>query len=63
MKEDLESEKRSMLRIWSKRDKQISSILENVTGMYGSIEGIVGNQKALPDIKILSLESIPDEDQ
>jgi hypothetical protein len=63
MQQDLEAEKRSMTRIWSKREKQISTILDNVTGMYGSIEGIVGNQKALPEIESLSLETIADEDE
>ena len=63
MQQDLEAEKRSMTRIWSKREKQISIILDNVTGMYGSIEGIVGNQKALPEIESLSLETIADEDE
>ncbi len=63
MQQDLEAEKRSMTRIWSKREKQISTILDNVTGMYGSIEGIVGNQKALPEIETLSLEAITDEDE
>ena len=51
MQQDLEAEKRSM------------TILDNVTGMYGSIEGIVGNQKALPEIESLSLETIADEDE
>jgi hypothetical protein len=63
MQEDLETEKRSMTKIWSKREKQISTILDNVTGMYGSIEGIVGNQKALPEIETLSLESIVEEEK
>jgi hypothetical protein len=62
MKDDLDSEKRSMLRIWNKRDKQISTILENVTGMYGSIEGIVSSQKALPTIDALSLDTIVDNE-
>jgi hypothetical protein len=63
MKDDLESEKRSMLRIWNKRDKQISAVLENVTGMYGSIEGIVGASKALPTINALSLDAIGEDEQ
>jgi len=63
MQEDLETEKRSMTRIWKKREKQISTVLDNVTGMYGSIEGIVGNQKALPEIETLSLEAIAGEDE
>jgi hypothetical protein len=62
MKSDLESEKRSMTKIWNKREKQISLILENVSGMYGSIEGIVGNQKALPTIDVLSLDAIADDE-
>ena len=61
MKDDLEAEKRAMTRIWKKREKQISSILENVSGMYGSIEGIVGSQKALPGLDVLSLDSIAGE--
>ncbi len=63
MQQDLEAEKRSMTRIWSKREKQISTILDNVTGMYGSIEGIVGNQKALPEIEAMSLEAIANEEE
>lgn len=62
MQEDLESEKRAMNRIWKKREKQIVTVLDNVTGIYGSIEGIVGKQKALPGLDTLSLESIARED-
>jgi hypothetical protein len=62
MQKDLESEKLSMARIWNKREKQISTILDNVTGMYGSIEGLLGNQKALPEIEALSLDAIGDSD-
>ena len=60
MKADLDSEKRAMLRIWNKREKQITAVLDNVTQMYGSIEGLVG-QKALPMIETLSLEAIAEE--
>ncbi|MBI9018711.1 MAG: DUF2130 domain-containing protein [Phycisphaerae bacterium] len=61
MQEDLESEKRAMARIWKKREKQITTVLDNVSGMYGSIEGIVGTQKALPPIDALELEDIGNE--
>ncbi|MHC4445902.1 MAG: DUF2130 domain-containing protein [Planctomycetota bacterium] len=61
MKDDLESEKRSLQRIWSKREKQINTILDNVTQMYGSIEGMVG-QKVLPTIEPLSLDAIVEND-
>ncbi len=43
MQSDLDSEKRSMARIWKQREKQINKVLENTVGMYGSIKGIAGN--------------------
>jgi len=58
MHEDLEYEKRAMTRIWKKREKQISTVLDNVSGLYGSIEGIVGEQKQLPKIEVISLDEI-----
>ncbi len=53
MKEDLDSEKRAIQRIWEKREKQIERIISNTAGMYGDLEGLSGN--ALPQIKILEL--------
>ena len=43
MQTDLDSEKRAMARIWKQREKQITKVLENTTGMYGSVRGIAGN--------------------
>ncbi len=42
MKSDLESEKRAFARIWKQREKQITKVLDNTVGMYGSIRGIAG---------------------
>jgi hypothetical protein len=62
MKTDLETEKRSMARIWKQRDKQIDKVLENTIGMYGSIKGIAGN--AIGNVKALELPySDMDEDK
>ena len=61
MQSDLESEKRSMQRIWKKREKQIDRILTNTNYFYGSVQGIAG--KALPHINELDLESIADKDE
>lgn len=58
MKEDLESEKRAMKRIWEKREKQIEKIISNTSGMYGELEGLAG--AALPPIKVLELPSVND---
>lgn len=43
MKNSLETEKRSMQRIWKEREKQIDKVIENTIDMYGSIRGIAGN--------------------
>jgi hypothetical protein len=38
------------------------TVIENVSGFYGSIDGLVGGKKALPEIKSLSLEEIAGEE-
>lgn len=54
MHADLESEKRSMRRIWKKREKQIEKVILSTTDMYGAIQGIAG-LKALPSMPALQL--------
>lgn len=53
LKDDLESEKRSMQRIWKQREKQIEKVMENTIDMYGSVRGIAGN--AIQSVKALEL--------
>ncbi len=53
MQADLDSEKRSMQRIWKQREKQIEKVLDNTINMYGSIRGIAGS--AIGHIKALEL--------
>lgn len=53
MKADLESEKRSMQRIWKQREKQIEKVIVNTIDMYGSVKGIAGN--AVQEVKSLEL--------
>jgi len=60
MKKDLDSEKRAMESIWSKRDKQIEKVVLNIAGMRGDLEGIVG--ASLPSIKLLELPSVNEAD-
>lgn len=51
MKNDLESEKRSMQRIWKQREKQLDKVIVNTIDMHASIKGIAGN--AIQDVKAL----------
>jgi hypothetical protein len=53
MKADLDSERRSMERMWNKRAKQLDALALNTAGMYGELEALVGT--ALPPIEMLEL--------
>ena len=53
MKNALESEKRSMQRIWKEREKQIEKVIKNTSEMHGSIKGIAGS--AIQSVKALEL--------
>jgi hypothetical protein len=59
MKSDLDSEKRSMQRIWKQREKQIDKVTTNTIDMYGSIKGIAGN--AIQSVKALELPGSEDD--
>lgn len=54
MKNDLDQEKRAMNKIRAKREKQIERVINNISGMYGDMQGIVG--ASLPQIKSLELK-------
>ncbi len=59
MKSDLDSEKRSMQRIWKQREKQIEKVVTNTIDMYGSVKGIAGN--AIQSVKALELPEADDD--
>jgi len=53
MKEDLETEKRAMMRIWSKRDKEITRVIESTSGLYGDLQGIIGGVlQTIPSLEL-----------
>jgi len=58
MKMDLEAERRAMLKIWAKREKQMERVISNAAGMHGDLQEIAGS--SLPAIKMLEL---PNEDE
>lgn len=60
MKNDLETEKRVMLKIWSKREKEISRVVESTTTMYGDLQGIMGTR--LKKVERLELETTLEEE-
>ncbi len=59
MKEEIETEKRAMGRIWKEREKQLEKVISNTIDMYGSIKGIGG--LSIQSVKSLELP-LPGED-
>ena len=56
MQTDLETEKRSMTRLWNKREKQIDRAINNTASLYGDLQGIIG--ASMPVIDGLSVDKL-----
>jgi hypothetical protein len=61
MKSALESEKRSMQRIWKEREKQIDKVITNTIDMHASIRGIAGS--AIQPVHALELDAGIDSEE
>lgn len=60
LQNDLDYERRSMERVWKKRETQINKMKINAARMYGELQGVMGN--SLPDINVLSLPKAHEDD-
>lgn len=56
MHDDLERERKTMTRLWAKREEQIRGVIESTAGMYGDLQGIAG--KSLREIDGLNLKML-----
>ncbi|MDY0095089.1 MAG: DUF2130 domain-containing protein [Candidatus Vecturithrix sp.] len=56
MQEDLDKEKKVIMKQWAKRDEQIERVMQATVGMYGDLQGIAG--KTLQEIEGLSLDAL-----
>lgn len=57
MHDDLEKERKTMTRLWAKREEQIRGVIDTTAGMYGDLQGIAG--KSLQEIDGLTLKALP----
>lgn len=57
MRAQLDKERRAMQRHWAEREKQIERVIGSTTGMYGALQGIIG--QGLPAIAALELDDTP----
>jgi hypothetical protein len=56
MQADLDKERKTMTRLWAKREAQIKGVIESTVGMYGDLQGIAG--RALPEIDCIGTLSL-----
>lgn len=61
LRDNLQKEKNAMNKIWKQREKELDNVLKATSGMYGSIQGIVGN--AVPVIETLEFPLLETSDE
>lgn len=59
MHEDLDKEKKAILKQWAKREEQITRVMQATVGMYGDLQGIAG--KTLQEIEGLGFPALEDD--
>jgi hypothetical protein len=58
MHEDLDKERKAIMKQWAKREEQIDRVMQATVGMYGDLQGIAG--KTLQEIEGLGFPAIED---
>ncbi len=56
MQEDLDKERKAIMKQWAKREAQIERVMQATVGMYGDLQGIAG--KSLQEIEGLELKAL-----
>jgi len=60
MQEDLDKERKAILKQWAKREAQIERVMGATVGMYGDLQGIAG--KSIQEIEGLTLPALNGDD-
>lgn len=58
MQEDLDKERKAIMKQWAKRTEQIERVMSATVGMYGDLQGIAG--KSIQEIEGLTMLALPD---
>ncbi len=56
IQEDLDKERKAIMKQWAKREEQIERVMGATVGMHGDLQGIAG--KSLQEIEGLSLVAL-----
>jgi hypothetical protein len=61
MRQDLEAEKNAMLRMWKKREGQLTRVTGSLLGVVGDLQGI--GQESLAALDSIAALPLPQEDE
>lgn len=61
MQDDLDKERKAIMKQWAKRQEQIERVMESTVGMYGDLQGIAG--KSIQEIEGLSMLALPEAEK
>jgi hypothetical protein len=53
MRDDLDRERKTMTKLWARREAQLNGVLDSTAGLYGDLQGIAG--RAMPEIERLDV--------
>lgn len=61
MQEDLDKERKAIMKQWAKREAQIERVMNATVGMYGDLQGIAG--RSLQEIEGLEMKALGVDDE
>jgi hypothetical protein len=61
MQADLDRERKTMMRMWAKREEQLKGVLDSTAGLYGDLQGIAGRaMQEIEGLDLLMIETTPE---
>jgi hypothetical protein len=58
MQDDLEAEKRALMKHWAKRERRLELLMSGTAGMYGDLQGLAG--RSMPELQGLNIPQLDD---
>jgi hypothetical protein len=58
MQDDLEAEKRALMKHWAKRERRLELLMSGTAGMYGDLQGLAG--RSMPELHGLNIPQLDD---
>ena len=58
MRDDLDRERKTMTKLWARREQQLNGVLDSTAGLYGDLQGIAGRaMQEIEGLDVLMIEA------